>query len=293
VRVRQALGRRGLVAPLAALLFSCSGGPAPLPPVELEHARTAEELRGLLDSIRSRSDIEALVARARVYARLRELEGPVSPTLLAQGDAADLEVMSHGASGSIRAESAGRLSRHFRERAENPVLSRSGFPGPLGEPLRRLVLLTIAAYYGESASRPDLTGSLDRLSAATLEFSAQPSLSPDSVKLFRKLAGAARERATAVAAAQGPLEASPEALKFSDADQARHLEEGTRAADLGTREKADRADLEGVVHWYILALAHYGVVRETVTDLSSPQEHVLDAQEVVVRSLCDLVSREP
>ncbi|HVR87589.1 MAG TPA: hypothetical protein VMU54_24900 [Planctomycetota bacterium] len=293
MRLRKALGRRGLVAPLAALLFSCTGGPAPMPPVELGHARTAEELRGLLDSICSRSDIEALIARARVYARLRELEGPVSPTLLAQGDAADLDVMSHGASDSVREESAGRLSRHFRERAENPVLSRSSFPGPLGEPLRRLVLLTIAAYYGESASRSELTASLDRLSTATGEFAAQPSLSPDSVKLFRKLAQAERERAAVLSGAQVPLEASPEALKFSDADQARHLEEGTRAADLGTREKADRADFEGVVHWYILALAHYGVVRETVTDLSSPQEHVLGAQDIVVRSLCDLLSREP
>lgn len=264
-----------------------------MPPVELGHARSAEELRAVLDSICSRTDLEAMIARARVYARLQELEGSASPTLLAQGDDADIEVISHGAPNPVRAESAGRLSRHFRARADNPVLSRSSFPGPLGESLRRLVLLTIAAYYGESASRVELAASLDRLSSETQGLAGKSSLSPDAIKLFRKQAATARTRANELALAQGPLEATPEALKFSDADQARHLEEGTRAADLGTREKADRADLEGVVHWYILALAHYGVVRETVTDLSSPQEHVLGAQEIVVRSLCDLLIREP
>jgi hypothetical protein len=264
-----------------------------MPPVELGRARTPEQLRAVLDSICSRTDIEAMIARARVYARLRELEGTVSPTLLAQGDAADLDVMSHGASEAAKAESAGRLSRHFRDRAENPVLSQSAFPGPLGESLRRIVLLTISSFYGESASRSELAASLDQLASATLEFAAKPGLAPESVKLFHKLAAVQRARATDVAAGQGPVDASADVLKFGDADQPRHLEEGTRAADLGTREKADRADLEGVVHWYILALAHYGVVRETVTDLSTPQEHVLGAQEIVVRSLCDLLCREP
>jgi len=293
VRLREALGRRGLVAPLLLLVLSCTGGPAPLPPVEVNQARTPEELRGLLESLCSRSDVAAMIARARIFARLTDLEGTVSPTLLAQGDAADLDVMSHGASDSSKSESAGRLSRHFRERAENPVLSRSSFPGPQGEALRRLVLLTISSYYGERASRSELTASLDRLSAATLDLSRKEGLAADAVKLFRKLAAGLRAREEELAAGQGPVEPSADALKFGDADQARHLEEGTRASDLGTREKADRADLEGVIHWYILALAHYGVVRETVTDLTPAQEHALGAQEIVVRSLCDLLSREP
>jgi hypothetical protein len=261
--------------------------------VELGHARTPEELRTLLDSLCSRTDIEALIARARIFARLRDLEPSVSPTLLAQGDAADLDVLSHGGSKAAKAESAGRLSRHFRERAENPVLSRSSFPGPVGETLRRIVLLTIASYYGERASRAELMASLDRLSAATLDFSSKPGLAKDSVALFRKQSAAQRRRAEELAAAEGPIDAGADALKFCDLDQARHLEEGTRDADLGTREKADRADLEGVVHWYILALAHYGVVRETVSELTTAQEHVLAAQEIVVRSLCDLLCREP
>lgn len=293
MRLREALGRRGLVAPLLALLVSCTGGPAPLPPVDVNQARTPEELRSLLDSLCSRTDIEAMIARARVYARLRESETPLSPTLLAQGNAADLDVLSHGGSDAAKAESAGRLSRDFRERAENPVLSRSAFPGPMGETLRRLVLVTIASTYGERASRADLKASLDRLSAVTLEFASRPGLAKDSVALFRRQAAAQRRRAEELSTDQGPVEPGPEALKFTDMDQARHLEEGTRAADLGTREKADRADLEGVVHWYILALAHFGVVRETVTELNAAQEHVLAAQEIVVRSLCDLLCREP
>ncbi len=94
--------------------------------------KTPEELRALMDNISPRTDSEANVARARVYSLLRELEGANSPTLLSRGDAADVEVLSHSSSDSARMESAGRLSKHFRERAENPVLSRSEFPGALG-----------------------------------------------------------------------------------------------------------------------------------------------------------------
>jgi hypothetical protein len=98
---------------------------------------------------------------------------------------------------------------------------------------------------------------------------------------------------TELGASEGPPTPSPDTLKFCDADLTRHLEEGTRAVDLGTREKADRANLDEILHWYLMALAHYGVVRETVTDLTPAQEHVLAAQEIVVRSLCDLLCREP
>jgi len=292
VRLREAVGCRGLVAPFLALLASCVGGPE-ISPVPLENAHTAAEIRALLDSIRTRTDAEAIVARARGYARIRELEGGASPTLLALGDAADIEILSIGGSNAPRAESAGRLARHFRERAENPVLSRSSFPGPMGEPLRRIVLLTISSYYAELSTRENHVASLERLSRALSEFSRKPGLSPKSVNLLMNRAIADGERAAQQATVQGESELGPETLKFCDADVARHLEEGTRSADLGTREKADRADLEGVLNWYLLALAHYGVVRETVMELTPAQEHALDAQEIVVRSLCDLLCREP
>jgi len=105
-----------------ALLLSCSSGPEAGPVVPLENAKTSAQLRSLLDSIASRNDLEAMMARARIYNRLRSLESAGSPTLLALADSADSDVLSHGGSPANKAESAARLSAHFRERAENPVL---------------------------------------------------------------------------------------------------------------------------------------------------------------------------
>jgi hypothetical protein len=275
------------------LPVSCMGGPEVAPPVALDNARTAAEIRSVLDSICSRTDGEAAIARARGFTKIRELEGGASPTLLAQGDSADMDVLSIGGLNAPRAESAGRLARHYRDRAEDPALSRSAFPGPMGETLRRIVLLTISSYYAELSTRQDRVASLERLSRALSEFARKPGLSPQAVKLLMNRAIADGERAAQEATVQGEIAPGADALKFCDADVARHLEEGTRAADLGTREKADRADVEGVLNWYLLALAHYGVVRETVTELTPAQEHALDAQEIVVRSLCDLLCREP
>lgn len=264
-----------------------------MPAVPLETARTPEQLRAVLDSICSRTDVEAMIARGRIYDRLRAEEPSGSPTLLQLGDSADIEVLSRGATVPAKAESAGRLAAHFRERAENPVLSRSSFPGHLGEPLRRIVLLTISCFFGEASSRREFGLSLERLSAATREFADREPLSPEAVKVWKKRSAAAEARARLLGEGVEPFEPSVEARSFCEADLARHLEEGTRAADLGTREKAARADAEGVLQWYVLALAHYGLVRETVSDLTPAQEHALAAQEIVVRSLCDLICREP
>jgi hypothetical protein len=293
VRVREAAGRRGLVAPLLALLLSCSSGPETGPAVSLESARTPAQLRSLLDSIASRSDLEAMMGRARIYNRLRELESAGSPTLLALADAADIDVLSHGGSPAYKAESAARLAAHFRERAENPVLSRSSFPGHLGEPLRKIVLLTIASFFGESASRKEAALSLEHFAAAANAFADKEALSPEAVRLWRKRSGAASTRASELGSGTEPLEPSVDARKFAEYEAGRHLEEGTRAADLGTREKAARAEMEGVLQWYLLALAHYGVVRETQGTPTPAEEHALAAQEIVVRSLCDLLCREP
>jgi hypothetical protein len=234
-----------------------------------------------------------MLGRARVYGRLQELERSNSPTLLALGDAADLEVLAHAAPEAAKMEAAARLSAHFVRRADEPVLSRSSFPGDLGESLRRVVLLTIATFYGEMGSRRSEIAAQERLASAYREFARRPSLSPESVRQLQSRAQAARARMTELGASEGPPTPSPDTLKFCDADLTRHLEEGTRAVDLGTREKADRANLDEILHWYLMALAHYGVVRETVTDLTPAQEHVLAAQEIVVRSLCDLLCREP
>jgi hypothetical protein len=261
--------------------------------VPLEAAKTPEDLRGILDSICSRTDLEATIARARIYNRLRAHEPSGSPTLLALGDSADIEVLSRGATPPAMVESSARLASHFRERAENPVLSRSAFPGHLGEPLRRIVLLTISCFFGETSNRREWAASLERLASATREFAEREALSPEAVKLWQKRSAAAAARAREVSEGQEPLEPSVDARKFCEADHHRHLEEGTRSSDLGTREKAARAEAEGILQWYLLALAHYGVVRETVSELSPAQQHGLAAQEIVVRSLCDLICREP
>jgi hypothetical protein len=234
-----------------------------------------------------------MLGRARIYNRLRELEKTVSPTLLALGDSSDVDVLSHGGTNKAKAESAARLSAHFRERAENPILSRSSFPGHLGEPLRRIVLLTIATFFGESASRREMTVSLEKLAAATLEFAEREALSPEAVKLWRQRSAAAAARALELASSGDPLEPSVDARNFCESEPSRHLEEGTRSADLGTREKAARSEMDGIVQWYMLALAHYGVVRETAVELTPAQDHALAGQDIIVRSLCDLICREP
>ena len=282
-----------LLAPAAALFVSCAGGPAVAPEVRLDGLNTPQQLREALESIRERSDVEAMMGRARIYNRLRELERTVSPTLLALGDASDVDVLSHGGTAQAKAESAARLAAHFRERAENPVLSRLSFPGHLGEPMRRVVLLTIAAFFGESASRRELVLSLEKLAAASLEFAEREALSPDAVKLWRKRSMAASARAAELGHGTEPIEPSVDARNFCEAEPSRHLEEGTRSADLGTREKASRSEMDVVVQWYVLALAQYGLVRETVVELTPAQDHALAGQDIIVRSLCDLICREP
>jgi len=293
VHFREAPGRRGLVAPLLALLLSCSSGPEIPPAVSLEGAKTPEQLRALLDSICSRTDVEAMMGRARIYSRLREKEPSGSPTLLALGDAADIEVLSHGGSAPQKTESAGRLAAHFRERAENPGLSRSVFPGHLGEPLRKVILLTIASFFGEAASKQEAVLSLEKFADAANHFADHQALSPEAIRLWRKRSGAASSRVSELAQGSEPPEPLVDVRKFCEYESGRHLEEGTRAADLGTREKAARAEMEAVLQWYLLALAHYGVVRETSAQLTPAEEHALAAQEIVVRSLCDLICREP
>ena len=282
-----------LLAPAAACLISCAGGPAVAPEVRLDAASTPQQLRELLESIRERTDVEAMMGRARIYNRLRESEKSGSPTLLALGDASDVDVLSHGGTAQAKAESAARLAAHFRERAENPLLSRSSFPGHLGEPMRRIVLLTIAAFFGEGASRREMQLSLEKLSAASMEFAEREALSPEAVKLWRKRATAASTRALELASSADPLESSVDARNFCESEPSRHLEEGTRSADLGTREKASRSEMDVIVQWYVLALAHYGVVRETAVELTPAQEHALAGQDIIVRSLCDLICREP
>lgn len=289
--------RRGAVGVLALgglLVAACgggAGGPEVVPSIPIEDAKTPGQLHELLDSIKSRTDIEAALCRARVYVRLQSFERSASPTLLSLGDQADLDALAHGAHPPAQEEAAGRLAAHFTERAENPVLSRSSFPGPLGEPLRRIVLLSTALRFAELAGRQETSSALRKLACAQLEIARAPSVSPEAARIWRKWATEDEERAEALARDRGAADPSPEARQFAEADAARHLEEGTRAADRGTALKADRSDPGGVLRWYLLALAHFGVVRETSPELTPGQEHALAAQDIVVRSLSDILGR--
>ncbi len=292
MRVREASGKRGLVAGLL-ILASCGGGPPPAPEVPLESARTAEELRSLLATIVERRDHEAAIARARVYDRLRGLGEPGPALLLARGDAADLELLSLPAPPALRAEAAARLSRHFRERAQTPGLRRAALTGPLGDRLGRVVLLTIASTFGECASPAEEAAALERLAAAARELATLEGARPEARRDWQGRAERHALRAREVLAEGRPRDVAPNARKFCEEELGRHLQEGTRAADFGTREKVARGDPARVLEWYLEALAHFMLVGECLLEPTPAQHNALSAMEIVAGSVCDLLLREP
>jgi hypothetical protein len=293
VRVREAAGKGRLVGLLACLaaLPSCGSGPVRGEPVVIPDTPAA--LRRTLAEIEPRKDPEAARARARIYARLRELEDPGSTELLARGDAADVEVLSQPGPPEFKSESAGRLAKHFRDRGATPALCRSALQGPLGGPLRKFVLFTIAASFGEVASRGEYAMALDRLAAAAQEIADAPPLKPEAREPWRARAAEYARRAEDLRSSEEPREPGPEARSFSEQDFARHLEEAARAADAATREKAQRGDPERVLESYLLALAHYVLVRECLPEPSPADEKRLESMELVTRSLCDLLCAQP
>ncbi len=241
----------------------------------------------MLALISEREDPEASLARARIYERLRKAGRTGGMTFLAEGDRADLQVLSRGGTAQARAESAARLSRHFLERASNPSICRSHLPGSLGEPLRRAVLAAVAERFAQDASPLDLALACQRFSEEARALALESAVSEESARWWRKRALEAEARARAPG---GREVASSGTRAFSGFGAIRHLEEAVLAADLGTRERADRANLDGIVDSYFISLVHYTVVRETVVDPGPSMEHMLAAQEIVVRCLLDLLT---
>lgn len=266
-----------------ALLASCWGGGQKIPPVTLDDAPTAVELRRKLEEIASRSDHEASIGRARIYDRLRRLAAADPSDLLARGDAADVELLSQPAPPEYKAESARRLSAHFLERAADPGLRRGEFPGPLGEAIYPFVLLSVATTFAEYAGEPG--EALEALGKAAEALAAREDLRAEFRTVFR-------ERARRAAPGSPDTGPSVEARKFSEYALARHLEEGTRAADYGTREKVARGDGRRVLDWYLEALSHFAAARECLAEATPAQLNALAAQGVVVRSLTDLLRGE-
>lgn len=279
--------RRGAIA-LALGLAACSGGGEPRP-VAVPSDR--EELRRTLEEIHGRRDVEASLARARIYARLRELEDPGSRELLGRGDAADIEVLSQPAPAEYKIEAAARLARHFRERGRRPELCRTALSGPAAEPLRRFVLFSVAAWFGEYVSRADHARALDGLAEAAREIARLPSLRPEARGAWDLRARQYALRAQDLRAADAPRAPSPEARAFCERDLGRHLEEAARAADQATRERAERGDPEQVLEGYLESLTHYVLVRECLWDAGPAEERRLDGMALVARCVTDLLCR--
>ena len=293
VRVREAAGRRGLVgALLAGLLLQACGTTEERPVRVVAAGATAEEIVCLLDEISDRTDAVSCLERGRAYERLRALKAGEPGLLLCRGDAADLAVLTQPGSREAKTEAAGRLARHFRERARTPALARSTFTGPMSDLLRTFVFDTIAAYFGEVASGHEHAAALERMAATAGELADHASLRPDGRDRWHARARLYALRAVERAAGEGPADPSADALKFCEADLTRRLEEATRCADYGTREKASRGDPERALEWYLLSLCHFGVAQEVLDQPSPAQAHAMAARDIVVRCLSELLSRE-
>ncbi len=276
-----------------ALGASCMTSGGRVEPIPVQGARTPEDLSGLLESIAGRTDAEACLARARIYARLRELDGADAPILRTKGDAADIDVLSQAAGEDLKGESAGRLARHFLERAKSGGGTGSPFRGAPAKALHRFVLLTVAAYFGEYASREVHADALDGLSETAGELAGMEELRPEITKDWHLRAKTYALRADDLRGSEEQDAVTPEARKFCEIALGRHLDEATRAADRGTAEKAGRGDAGRALQSYLMALAHYTLARECLVSPTPAQGHALSGMEIVARSVCELIGREP
>jgi hypothetical protein len=293
MRVREAAGRGRLVgAVLALFLLPACGTVQERPVRSVAAATTAREILDILGEISDRSDAAACLERGRGYERLRAMRAGEEIDLLRRGDAADLAVLSQPTGPEAKAEAAGRLSRHFRERARTPALARSTFSGPMAELLHAFVCDTISAYFGEVASAREHAAALERMAATAETLADHAALRPEGRDRWHARARLYSLRAVERAAGTAPEGPTAEALKFSELDLTRRLEEATRCADYGTREKASRGDPERALEWYLQSLCHFGVAREILDQPSPAQAHALAARDIVMRSLSELLSRE-
>ena len=285
--------RAFLATAVLSLIASCASPPAGGAPVSLQDARSPADLAAVLESVASRSDAEACVARARIYSRLRQLDGARAPMLRAKGDAADVEVLSQPSSDDLKAESAGRVTRHFLERAREAPAAGSPWQGATSAPLRRFVLLGVASTFAELSDRDLRAEALEALAAASTELAEHDSVNPEIRREWQARAREASIRSSILRAAEDEGEAGAEARKFCESGIGRHLDEATRWADRGTAERAARGDPGRILESCLAALSHFGLARECLVSPTPAQEHALTAMEIVVRSLNDLMSRQP
>lgn len=293
MRLREA-GRRGRLVGLAALVVlacGCPSIPAGGEPIDLRPAKTPAQLTALLKEISTRPDPEACCARARIYARLREIDETSSSILMSRGDEADIELMSRPSSEDLKSESADRLARHYLERSRRP--GAAPFLEPLPASLRRLALVTIASTFAEYAGRDLKALALEELARALDRIAATEDLRIELQQELLKRSNAASISAGVVRAAEEKGEPTAEARRFCEVELGRHLDEATRAADQGTREKAARGDPIRTIDAYLSALTHYLVAREVLVSPTPAQDHSLSGMEIVVRSVSDLLRKDP
>ncbi len=278
---------RGVGLWVLLLLGSCGTTDKPPPPIpEIPREAGAGQLHKVLEEIRERKDVEAARARAEIYSRLLAMGEPAPGDLLAAGDAADVEVLSQPGPPAYRKESAARLARHFRERAKSAGLGRGSFQGALAGPLRRFVLNTVAAFYGEYASRAEHAEALDGLAEAAEEIAALETLKAEAQQEWHRRARVYALRGEDLRRDESPAEPSAEARAFCEAPVAAHLEEGPRIADRATTEQAVRGSPERILEWRLQSLAHYVLAEECLPEPTQIQKLSLAAMEIVVRSLC-------
>lgn len=292
MHLREAPRGRGLVALAFLALAACPIGPQKPPSAPVEASQSSADLRERLRKLADRTDYEASIQRARIYARLRVLE-PDAWDLMARGDAADVDLMAMAAPPEYKAESAGRLHGHFRERALNPAHRRSALSGTACEPLHRYILLWISAMVGEYLSAAECAEGLTRLAEAAKALAAATEVRPAGRRDIEGRAEAWSRRSAELRAAVAVPEPDRQVRRFCELDLARHLEEATRAADQGGREKVGRGEEGRVIDWYLESLAHFVLVRECLAEPTPAQENALATMEIVVRVLSDLFCREP
>ncbi len=279
MRLREAARRGGLVG-IAALLASCAGGGGGN---GSEGGETVQDLTARLAALEARQDPEALLEQAELCERLRRKGGMDAGEALARGDGCDLRVLGGPARAEQKAASARRVAAHFLERAERPALCRSTFTGPIAEPLRRFAMVTAAARFAEYASRDLFADALEKLAGLADELADLEALKPEARERWQRRGRASTLRASELRSRAGPWQPGAEALKFCEFGVARHLEEGTRAMDFGTREKAARGDPDRILEWYLQALSHLTVARECLARPTEAELQALEAQEVAAR----------
>lgn len=277
---------RALPALVLLSLLACAGTDVvvPEPPDQAE----AGDLRKRLAALELREDPEGLRARADLCERLRAAGVPDAAELQIREAEAHVLILSQPAPDPLKREAAGKLARSFGLRAVEAAAMPAEGAGSLGPPLRKLILLMGAAYFADYAVSDQRSEVFQKLAEALDNLADVKTLTPEARAYFK---GEVRGfLLKSMAARRGePPEATLEARKFCEMSFQTHLEEGVRDADFGTREKAVRSRAVQVVQWYLRSLTHFTVARESRLQLSPSQSNALGRQDIVVRSLCDLL----